>query len=176
MNLSTRAGGGQAAKYHFCKDFRSTVTFTPLCIELFGGGSRYYFIHRLPCCDEILNALPNLHQHVTVILQICAPGDWTMSGHDLCLRVSLRQDSFDRTDHAIDRSAGYQIDDWINMIRENVSYDGDVCGSNISDRISVCMRRTVVLQCQPLRTLAQCRAAGVRYAWQRLRRITTVAQ
>ena|ERR1700686_3943970 len=145
MKLSTRAGAGQTAEYHFCEDFRRHVTTTPLGVELFGGRTCHYFIHRLSCGDEILNALPNLHQHATVILQIGARGDWTMSWHDLRLGVSLRQNSVDRTDHAIDRSAGYQIDDWINMIRENVSYDGDICRSNVGDSISVRMRRTVVL-------------------------------
>jgi hypothetical protein len=92
----------QAAEYHFCEDFRGDVTTTPSGIEVFGWRSRDHFIHCFSCCDEILNALLNLHQHVTVILQICARGYWTMARHDLRLRVSLRQNSVDRMDHAID--------------------------------------------------------------------------
>src|ERR1700680_946295 len=62
------------------------------------------------------------------------------------------------------------------VIRENVSYDCDIRRGDIDNSISVGMRGSVVLQRQPLRPLMQDHAAGIRYSWQRLRRIVTVAQ
>ena len=102
MQLLTRARAGQTAEYHSCEDFRGYVTTTPSGIEISGWRGRDHFIHCFSCCDEILNALSNLYQHVMVILQICARGHRTMARHDFRLRVSLRQNSIDRMNHAID--------------------------------------------------------------------------
>src|SRR6266478_1427269 len=59
-------------------------------------------IHCLSCRNQNLDALPNLHQYVAVLLQICTRGYWPMAGHDLRLPVSLRQNAIERMDHAID--------------------------------------------------------------------------
>jgi hypothetical protein len=101
-HLGLIAGRLQAAEYHSCKDFRGHVTTTLSGIEIFGWRGRDHLIHCFSCCDELLNALRNLRQHVAVILQIYARGYWTMAWHDLRLRVSLRQKAVDRMDQAID--------------------------------------------------------------------------
>jgi hypothetical protein len=103
MQLSTGgAGASQAAEYHFCEDIRGHVTTTPFGVEIFGWRSGDHFIHGLSRRDQNLDALPNLHQYVAVLLQICACGYWPMAWDDLCLPVSLRQKSIERMDHAID--------------------------------------------------------------------------
>src|SRR5579859_5288945 len=102
MELPARAGVSQTAEYHFGEDFRGHVTTTPLGIEILGRRRRDHFIHRFSCCDQVLDPLPNLHQHVTVTLQICTCGDRPMSWDDLGLRVRLRQNAVERTNHAID--------------------------------------------------------------------------
>src|SRR5258708_22427727 len=102
MQLSARAVACQTAEHHFCEDFRGHVTTSPFGIEIFGWRGPDHLIHCLSCCDEILNSLPNLQQHVTIILQICARGHWPMSWDDLRLLANLRQNSIERMDHAID--------------------------------------------------------------------------
>src|SRR5260370_27160926 len=159
MQLSSRACASQAAEYHFCEDIRGHVTTAPFGIEIFSGRSPDHLIHCLSRCDEIFNPLPSLHQHVMVVLQICTRRYWTMSRHDLRLLVSLRQNSIERMDHAIDRSARHQIDDGIEVIRENVSYDSDIRRSDIDNSVSVRMRGSVVFQCQLLGPLMQSHAA-----------------
>src|ERR1700692_844972 len=80
MRLSTRTVGvSHTAEYHFYEDFRGHVTTTPSGVEIFGRCSRDHFVHCFSCCDEILNALPKLHQHVTAILQICGGCYQTMA-------------------------------------------------------------------------------------------------
>ena len=89
--LRTRLRASHAAEYHFREGFGSHVTTGPSGIEILGGHGRDHFIHRFSCCDEILNPVPDLHQHVTVVLQIGARGQWTMSRNDFCLFIGLRQ-------------------------------------------------------------------------------------
>ena len=60
----------QTGEYHFHKDIRRYVTPAPFGVEVFSRRCSHYFIHCFSCPNQNLDALPNLHEHVTVILEI----------------------------------------------------------------------------------------------------------
>src|SRR5437899_12961700 len=65
--LSTgTAAVSKAAEYHLCENIRRHVTTTPFSIELFRWRCGHGFVDCLSCCNQIHDALANLHQHVTV--------------------------------------------------------------------------------------------------------------
>ena len=72
MRLPTRTALSQAAEYELGKDVRSHVATTVFGIEVFGRRGSHCFVHGLSCHSQRLDALPNLHQHVTIVFQICA--------------------------------------------------------------------------------------------------------
>jgi hypothetical protein len=57
------------------------------------------------------------------------------------------------------------IDDGTNVIREDVPYHGDISRSDMNDCVSIGVRRSVIGQCQSLRSLAQRGGAGISYSW-----------
>src|ERR1700730_4032410 len=68
MRLPICIAVNQTGEYHSYKDIRGYVTPTPLGVAVFSGRCAHCFLHCLSCPDQNLNALPNLHQHVTVVL------------------------------------------------------------------------------------------------------------
>jgi len=86
----------------FVEDIRGHVTTTPLASKSLVGAAATTSFHGLSRRDQNLDALPNLHQYVAVLLQICACGYWPMAWTTFVLPVSLRQKSIERMDHAID--------------------------------------------------------------------------
>src|SRR6266851_4597576 len=67
-------GGAETAEYHSRKNIRGDVTTAPLGVEVFCRRSGHGFIDCLACGNQGLDTLSNLHQHVTVVLQVCASG------------------------------------------------------------------------------------------------------
>src|SRR5258708_29191342 len=92
----------QAAEYHFYKNIRGYVSTTPFGVEVFSRCCGHCFVYCLSCCNQIHDALPNLHQHIAVVLQIGTSGYGAMARYDLCLVVSLRQNLIDGMNHTID--------------------------------------------------------------------------
>src|ERR1700730_13589933 len=102
MRLTTDAAGvSQAAEYDFYENIRRHVTAAPCGVEVFSRCRSHYFICRLSRRNQQLDALPNLHQHVTIVLQISASGKCPVARNDFCLLVSLRQKSVEGLNHAV---------------------------------------------------------------------------
>jgi hypothetical protein len=62
---------------------------------------RYSFINSLPCCDQYFRTLSNLHQHVTVVMRICASRECSMTRQDFRLHASLHQNLIEGMDQGV---------------------------------------------------------------------------
>ncbi len=60
----------ETGEYHPYKNIRRYITPAPLGVEVFSWCCGYCFVYRLSGSNQCLDALPDLHEHVTIVLEI----------------------------------------------------------------------------------------------------------